>query len=182
MAAGSSPVSLKVDVSRLPAKGVTVKLEADADQRAALCAEHGLEAVDAFSFELLVAPWKRDGARVTGKVIAKITQACVVTLDPVESMIDEDVSAVFVPEDSRLAPVFAPDGELHLDAEGEDTPETFSGNRIDAGALAEEYFALAIDPYPRREGVELPDAASDQELGKSPEPPFAKLRSLVRKP
>ena len=44
---------------------------------------------------------------------------------------------------------------MHLDAEGPDSPETFSGETIDVGALAEEFFGLAIDPYPRKEGVSL---------------------------
>lgn len=37
-----------------------------------------------------------------------------------------------------------------LDAEGEDGPEPFSGDAIDVGQLAEEFFALGIDPYPRK--------------------------------
>lgn len=180
MKAASSPVSLKVDVSRLPAKGVVVKLDADAAQCAALAGRHGLEAVSAFNFELRVSPWKRDGVRVTGSVKADIIQSCIVSLEPVDAAIDEAVSAVLVPENSRLAPRIE-DGEILLDAEGDDAPETFSGNRIDAGALAEEFFALAIDPYPRRKGAELPENAEKSDPGETSEAPFAKLGSLVRK-
>ena len=43
-------------------------------------------------------------------------------------------------------------GEIILDAEGPDSPETFSGDTIDVGALAEQFFGLAIDPYPRKAG------------------------------
>ena len=41
-----------------------------------------------------------------------------------------------------------------LDAEGPDSPETFTGDTIDVGALAEEFFGLAIDPYPRSQALE----------------------------
>jgi uncharacterized metal-binding protein YceD (DUF177 family) len=181
MKPAASPVSMKVDVSRLPARGITVELDADDAQRAALAAQHDLSAVNTFGFKLRVSLWKRDGAHVTGRVTADITQTCVVTLEPVEARIEEAVSAIFVPENSRLAPVRLEDGEILLDAEGEDAPETFSGNRIDVGALAEEFFALAIDPYPRRAGVELPENAGDNAENEAATTPFAKLGSLVRK-
>ena len=57
-------------------------------------------------------------------------------------------------------------GEILLDAEGPDSPETFSGDTIDVGALAEEFFGLAIDPYPRKQGVSL-EAAGDAEPAES---------------
>jgi uncharacterized metal-binding protein YceD (DUF177 family) len=181
MKPAASPVSMKVDVSRLPARGITVELDADDAQRAALAEQHNLPALSAFGFTLRVAPWKRDGAQVSGRVVANITQTCVVTLEPVEARIDEAVSAVFVPETSRLARVEMEGGEILLDAEGDDAPETFSDNRIDVGALAEEFFALAIDPYPRRAGIEMPENAGDKADDNAGVTPFAKLGSLVRK-
>lgn len=181
MKPAASPVSFKIDVSRLPAKGLAVELEADDAQRAELAARHELRAVNAFGFTLRVSPWKREGAQVVGRVSADITQNCVVSLDPVDARIDETVSAVFVPENSRLAPVETEDGEILLDAEGDDAPETFTGNRIDVGALAEELFVLAIDPYPRRSGVELPENVESKSEDPEPASPFAKLGSLVRK-
>ena len=63
---------------------------------------------------------------------------------------------MFLPEDSKLGRLgFDGGGEILLDAEGPDSPETFSGDTIDVGALAEEFFGLAIDPYPRKPGVSL---------------------------
>ncbi len=102
-----------------------------------------------------------------------------VTLEPLTSAIAEEVDTVFVPENSRLARIRVDEsGEMLLDAEGADSPETFSGDRIDVGAVAEEFFELAIDPYPRKPG--LPDAAEPRifgegEGGEGPVSPFAKL-------
>lgn len=176
-----SPVSMKVDATRLPAKGVAVKFEADERQRQALAALHGLEKVADFRFTAKVDPWKREGARVTGRVDADIIQLCVVTLEPLQQNVREEISAVFVPESSRLARAEVEGGELMLDAEGEDAPETFAHGRIDVGALAEEFFELAIDPYPRADHAELPESAPQKDAETQAEAPFAKLGSLVRK-
>ncbi|OHV87970.1 YceD family protein [Mesorhizobium sp. ORS 3428] len=174
-----SPVSFVANVARLPQKGLPVVIEADERQRAALAAEHGLLSVESYRAELLVAPWKRNGVKVSGGVVADITQACIVTLDPVAAHIDEPVEALFLPEQSKLGREgFEGGGEIILDADGPDSPETFSGDTIDVGALAEQFFGLAIDPYPRKPGVSL-GAAGDDEPEESE---FQKkLRSLLGK-
>jgi hypothetical protein len=179
--AAASPVSFEANVARLPHKGMPVVIEADAEQRAALAADHGLLSVESWRAELLVEPWKRNGVKVSGEVNADITQQCVVTLEPLAARISEEVSGLYFPEDSKLGRLgFHAAGEVHLDAEGPDGPETFSGDTIDVGALAEEFFGLAIDPYPRSEGASLAEAGAADE----PEirgPLYEKLNSLRRK-
>lgn len=174
-----SPVSFFANVARLPQKGLPVVIEADAAQRAALAGEHGLLSVEAYRAELLVASWKRNGVKVSGRVEADITQACIVTLDPVQAHIDEPVEALLLPEDSKLGRQgFEGGGEILLDADGPDSPETFSGDTIDVGALAEQFFGLAIDPYPRKPGASL-DAVGRTEAAENE---FQqKLRSLLGK-
>ncbi|RRI00950.1 DUF177 domain-containing protein [Mesorhizobium tamadayense] len=174
-----SPVSFLANVARLPQKGLPVVVEADARQRAALAAEHDLLSVESYRAELHVASWKRNGVKVSGRVEADITQACIVTLDPVAAHIDEPVEALFLPEHSKLGREgFEGGGEIVLDADGPDSPETFSGDTIDVGALAEQFFVLAIDPYPRKPGASI-EAAGDDQLEESE---FQKkLRSLLGK-
>lgn len=176
-AADKSPVSFPVHVARLPKKGMPVVIEADEKQRETLADAHGLNSVAFFRAELLVKEWKGDGVKVTGTVEAQIEQACVVTLEPLQATVLEEVDAVFVPEDSRLAVgAWAVEGEIHLSAEGPDAPETFVGDEIDVGALAEEFFGLGIDPYPRKTGAVVEEAA--EQGGTEQESPFAKLRAL----
>ena len=174
-----SPVSFFANVARLPQKGLPVVIEADAAQRAVLAEEHGLLSVEAYRAELLVVSWKRNGVRVSGHVEADITQACIVTLDPVQAHIDEPVEALLLPEDSKLGRQgFDGGGEILLDADGPDSPETFSGDIIDVGALAEQFFGLAIDPYPRKAGASL-DAGGKTDAAENE---FQqKLRSLLGK-
>jgi len=146
------PFSYPVKVGHISANPVEVTISADDRERAGLAALWNVLEVKALSATFQVQRWKRDGVRLKGRVEADIVQACVVTLEPVEAHIDEPVEVVFVPEGSRLArmPVATEGGEMLLDPEGPDAPEVFSGDSIDAGAVAAEYAALAIDPYPRR--------------------------------
>ena len=174
---GDSPVSFVVDVQRLPQKGFPVRLEADAAQRALLANDHGLISVDRFVADLLVQTWKRDGIRVSGTVDADVVQECVVTLEPLPAQIRETIELLFVPEWSPLARPDHEDGEMFLSAEGPDAPETFDGESVDAGALAEEFFGLALDPYPRKSGAELP---KEGENG-ADSSPFSALHGRLRK-
>ena len=170
------PVSFPVSVKRLPQNGLPVVVEADAGQRERLARDHDLLAVERFRADLLVSSWKRNGVQVEGEVEAAITQACIVTLEPLSSVIREPVSATFLPADSKLGRLgFDNAGEIHLDPDGPDSPEIFSGDMIDVGGLAEEFFGLAIDPYPRKEGAALPPVPEPE-----PEGPLQKnLRALL---
>lgn len=167
-----SPVTFLAHVARLPQRGMPVVIEADEKARLALARLHGLEAVRAFRAELLVERWRRDGVRVSGRVSASVVQRCIVTLEPVEAMIDEGVEITLLPEQSHLVRI-PEGGEMVLDAEGADIPDTFDGESIDIGALAEEYFELAIDAYPRKAGAAVAPVA-DGQPEKEPSP-FAKL-------
>ncbi len=43
--------------------------------------------------------------------------------------------------------------EIELDLADEDPPELIEDGRIDLGAVAAEFLALGLDPYPRKPGV-----------------------------
>ncbi len=177
-----SPISCPVSVARLPQKGMPLTLVATEEQRRRLAEAHELLAVDRLRAEMLVIAWKRNGVRVSGKVEADIVQECIVTLEPLTNHIAEEFEQLYLPADSKLGRLgFETGGEILLDVEGDDSPETFHGDTIDVGALAEEFFGLAIDPYPRKPGAELPQA-TDAAEGDQPSGPLQeKLASLLRK-
>ena len=175
------PISLPVSVARLPQRGMPVKLVATDKERLALARDHDLLEVKDFAADLIVSKWRGDGVKVTGTVKAQIVQTCSITLEPLDAEVDNEVDAIFVPEHSKFARVQADaNGELVLDADGPDAPETFAGDHIDVGAVAEEFFELGINPYPRKEGAMLQAA-----VGAAEEPakvsPFAKLSILKQK-
>ena len=174
-----SPVSHRVNVSTLPASGRNETIKADAEQRAALATEHDLLAVDRFAAEIAVRRWRRDGVRLVGSVDAEITQQCVVTLEPLTAHLHVPIDAVFVPDDSALARRMEPGegADIVVDPEGPDLPEPFASPMLDIGAVAEEFFALALDPYPRAPGAEPPEEHAPDPAD-APENPFAALASL----
>ncbi len=177
-----SPVSHPVSVARLPQKGMPVRLTATEKECVDLAREHDLQAVEAFQADVLVAKWRRDGVRITGTVISDIIQTCSITLEPLPAHIESEIDALFVPENSKLArPKIDENGEMILDVDGPDAPETFSGDLLDVGAIAEEFFALAIDPYPRKAGAELEVSAEPDEIPANKVSPFAKLSELKQK-
>jgi hypothetical protein len=170
-----------VSVKVLPEAGMPVRFEANEKERAALTRQLRISEVRSLTAEVRVKRWRGEGVKVTGELVAEVVQQCVVTLDPLDETVRETIAATFVPEGSKLARVASPrDDALHVDPEGEDIPDTFSGDRIDLGALFCETTALGLDPYPRKAGAAVVEdlvmpAAETQEERVSP---FARLATL----
>ena len=170
-------LSYPVKVGHISANAVQVRVTASDAERRALAELWDVLEVRAVEADLQVARWKKDGVRVKGRVQASIVQACVVTLEPVDAEIDEPVEAIFVPEGSRLARIAANDsGEMILDPEGPDLPDTFSGDVIDIGVTVAEHVALAIDPYPRKQGVSFGERIESTAKDDARPNPFAALK------
>lgn len=171
------PFSYPVKVGNISVNPVEVHLEADKNELEALAAVWNVLSVANLKANLKISRWKRDGIRVKGRVRADIVQACVVTLDPVGSQIDEDFEQIFIPEGSKLARMPSTDaGEMVLDPDGPDLPEVFSGDTIDAGAVVVEFAAMAIDPYPRKPGIGFEDHIEDAGENDRKPSPFAALK------
>lgn len=177
-ASGKPPFSYAVKVGHVSANPVVVTLEASPEERKGLAELWRVASVEVVTAELQIARWKKDGVRIRGRVHAELTQSCVVTLEPVVAVIDEELEQIFVPEGSKLARIVTNDtGEMLVDPDGPDLPEMFSGDTIDAGEVVAEFAALAIDPYPRKTGIEFSDHLEGDPNEKSGKPnPFAALK------
>ena len=90
-----------------------------------------------------------------GDLVASLTQQCVVSLDDFESVLNDRFLVHFVPAGSED------------DDPDPDAPDQipFEGNLADLGEAVVEQLALALDPYPRRPGAELPPEASEPDRG-----------------
>ena len=174
-----TPWSAPLAVLQSPETGLHSVFEANAAQRAALAAVGGLRDVTSAraSFDLSHAGGGR--VHVVGQVEARIGQACVVTLDPVDSDIHETIDLMFVPEAEirRLSSLIDEDAE-DTD-EVPDPPEPIVNGSIDLGRVATDALFLGIDPYPRKPGVvfEPPPVIVDPD-----EHPFAALKALKADP
>jgi uncharacterized metal-binding protein YceD (DUF177 family) len=151
-------------------------VDASAEELALLATEYDLLDVRSVRATAVLSA-TADGVNVEGRVTADIVQTCVVTLVPVEQHIDEPFSVRFVrPGSPELDELMKPHAEIVVDPTAEDPPEVLDGPTLDLGAVVEEAFVLAIDPYPRAPGAALPAEASDTE--DAPASPFAVLASL----
>ena len=119
------------------------------------------------------------GGRVglTGTLAARMTQTCVVSLEPVEAHLEVPVELEFWPPASIAA--------LHREAEDKDHalrdwPEPIVDGKIDLGTLLYETLATALEPYPQREGAQLEWQAGPESEGE-PEGPFAALARLKQR-
>ncbi|WP_093001452.1 DUF177 domain-containing protein [Rhizobium sp. NFR07] len=175
---GKPPFSYPVKVGNISANAVTVKVEASPGELKGVAELWDVVEVKALKAEVYLSRWKKDGVRIKGRVSAEIVQSCVVTLEPVESKIDETFEQIFIPEGSKLARIVANDAaEMVLDPDGPDAPETFIGDTIDVGEAVTEFAALAIDPYPRAKDVDFSDHIESDASTKSDKPnPFAVLK------
>lgn len=166
------PWSVPVRLDEVPEDGLHMDIEADAAERAAVAAAAGVNEVMQLTAAFDVARHGRDGLRVVGTVSARVRQTCVVTLDPVENDIEEQIDLVFV-SPSALGPTGS---EVNLGAEAADPPETLIEGVVDLGNVAAEFLMLGIDPYPRKPGAvfEPPQSA---DAGSHPFAALAALRS-----
>ena len=168
-------------VSRLPQNGVNVTIAANDKELKRLAEAHGLVAVTSFEAQFLIRKWRAGGVKITGVIRAGVIQTCIVTTKPLENKVEYQIEAVFVPEHSKLAGVpISSSSEIVVDFDGPDVPETFSGDTIDVGALAEEFFELGLDPYPRKAGVSFEPLADLDETSPKEPSPFAKLVNIRR--
>jgi uncharacterized metal-binding protein YceD (DUF177 family) len=162
-----------VPVAELPAKPVEV--EATAREKRRLADAYDLREVKSLTASVTLEPIS-GGVAVEGHILADIVQTCVVSLVPVDEHIDEPFAVRFVRDPNRIP---KPGTEIVVDPASEDPPELLEGPSVDIGALVEEYFALAINPYPRAPGAELPAEYAGDDLPSEEKSPFAALAALA---
>lgn len=130
-------------------------------------------------FSGILRPIGKKGWDLTGKLGVTVTQACVVTLEPVKTRIDINIRRQFLPE-----PEILPETE-EIDPDESDQVEVL-GDVIDLGLIATEALAMALPDYPRAPDANLPSEASDglleKDLRKNPFSALENLRDKLSEP
>lgn len=167
-----------IEIDRIAATPSQITIEADSAERAALAQRFDLVSLDRLEASFTLRRLRKDLIRVRGHISAGLVQACVVTLELVPAEIEEDVELDFAEN------TVDPGLEIDLDAEAADGPEPLLHGRIDLGEVAAEQLGLALDPYPRKAGAELPaEWRSEPAPGAVPDGrinPFAALKKLTK--
>ena len=148
----------------------------DEAQRRAIARALDLIDLPEFRFEVEAEPQGRDLV-LTGRLTARAVQACVVTLAPVPSRIDQEVRRRFLSEWQD------PEGD-EAEIPEDDTIDPLPAV-IDLAAVAIEALALALPEYPRAKGAELgtqefpPPGATG--AGSETRKPLADLAAMLAK-
>ncbi len=170
----TSPLDWTYAVATIGAEGLREQRRATEAERAAVA-----KALDILSCEELVAHYEiaplGDGRfLLRGEVEADVTQACVVTLDPVPAHLVDRFAVELRPEDE----VISGDGEGEREVLSGDDVEPIENGCIDAGRIVFEHISAVLDPYPRKPEAEFdwrdPKAEEDAKAGGA----FAALAKL----
>lgn len=167
--ASDAPFSHLVSVQNWPDKGKVFQFEATPEQCSAIAKDFKLPAIHSLSVYLTLTG-SQERTLAKGTVKASVEQTCVVSLEPFGTQIEEKVDLVFVtPEKAAL---FEAD-----ETSDTEEPGLIVNNQIDLGAVATEFLALGLDPYPRK-----PDAVFySTESEDVPPSPFTVLTGLKQK-
>jgi len=122
-----------------------IEIDLEQGQRNILAKRFELLSIDDFSFraELGIGDLPQS-LQLKGRILAKVIQHCVLSLDRITASIEKEIDLLLVPNDAGFLG-------------GLDGPEFeyYSGQTCDIGEIMAVELALAIDPYPRKVGGNL---------------------------
>lgn len=150
-----------IAVARVGPAGLDVTVEATRAECAALAARMQLPAVLALTCRFRLERDTAGSLLAHGHLFARVVQTCVVSLEDFTDVV-EDRFVVRCVEAGRESDDNDP---CSLDE------MVFADGVLDVGEAAAEQLALALDPYPRAPGAELPDIAEEPAAH-----PFSALR------
>jgi hypothetical protein len=138
---------------RVGPDGLDATVHATAAECAALADRMGIPAVRALDCRFRLTRVSGDSIAAAGHLYARLVQTCVLTAEDFETAVEE-----------RFAVRFVPAGQESDDPDPEAVDEIpFAGGMLDLGEAAAEQLGLALDPYPRMPGAELPAAAEEEQ-------------------
>ncbi len=165
---------------RLGGRVVVEEIAAAPQERAALVRRFGLLGLDLLTATLRLESGGGAGLlRLDGHLSAEVTQACVVSLEPVASRVEEDFSLLFSLDGGPTA-VSATAREVVVDPEAEEPPDALGSGGLDLGEAVAQQLALALNSYPRAPGAALSEAETPESDTDAPTGPFGVLEVLKK--
>ncbi len=170
------PLAQSYNLARLGNAGDRVAFAAGAAERAQIARWSGIVSVEMFEATVEIAKLAANRFGLSFHLTAEVTQACVVTLEPVKSRVERSFAReLHFSAPARHRPPAADSGpELVLDGE-EEGPEEIESLHYDLAGPVLEEFVLSLEPYPRCTGVEFSPQTDTRE---QPDNPFAVLKTL----
>ncbi len=168
-----APFRRPMPVAQLPEDHETkFRVVAEADELSALASYLDVDRIDRLTFAGFISPEGADGWRIRGHLVARVEQACVVTLAPLSFRHDAQIERLYVPAEQLID-----ESEIRVLHDEADLPDSYEDD-LDPAQLAVESLSLLIDPYPRAEGAKLPETSSSKDENSGADRPFAALAAL----
>jgi len=166
-----------IPLAAIGTAGVARDFEASRAQCDQVADHLAIVACHRLSASVRLKPQASGEVAMTGRLIARITQACSVSLEPFEQEVREEIDCVFA-EQPRDEPS-AEDEELPILTATE--YEQMEGPDVPVGRIVYETLAAGMDPFPRK-----PDASEETEWStmtakeREQANPFSVLRNLKK--
>ncbi|WP_158498827.1 DUF177 domain-containing protein [Magnetospira sp. QH-2] len=170
--------SRPIVVAEIPDGGLKLTVSTSVEERDALSRRFGVEKIPELVAEVSLTVRRRGReVRVQGTLSGRVVQACVVTLEPVETLINSPLDFVYCRPDQDK-----PVAEIELDPESIIDIEPLEGDRFDLGESLAEQVGLEIPTYPKAPGVSFEGYATDKTVEgdekRDPPNPFSVLAKL----
>jgi len=176
----TTPLEWTHQTSAVTERGISETRQATQDELTELARTLDILSCDSLAVSYEIKPLSGGRYRFSGKLGARVTQACVVTLEPVPEELSEqfEIELVTASEAEPEDQAGAADGDLEILSAPD--VEVIEDGRIEAGSIIFQLVSAALDPYPRKEGAEFdwvdPKIAADPTVV-SPFAALAKLKS-----
>jgi len=175
------PVSFPVNVEKLGNRTEERLVDWTEAERRTAAEAYNIPDIRSMTARFTLRPWGKSGVMVSGNIAGELVQTCIVTLEDFVASFHEEVEIAFQPETSSRGRRSGNDAvEIEIDIEANDPPEPLIDGAVDLGAIICEHLALAIDPFPRKPGVEFfREEEAETEVEEKPSP-FQKLEALKK--
>jgi uncharacterized metal-binding protein YceD (DUF177 family) len=171
-------LSMIIDVRSLGDRIKEVSIEANDEELEKLTKRMLVEKIDYFNACVSLEP-KNGGKKVilNGEISAKLTQNCILTLEPVEEIINEKFEIFF---DSSVKEEDIENLSIEEIVEGEIIEPL--GKTLDGGEVVAEQLGLAINPYPKKQDAvfEYGQEDGEKDAKEDTNNPFSVLAKLKK--
>jgi uncharacterized metal-binding protein YceD (DUF177 family) len=137
--------SRRIEIAGITVAPAEFRIAANQHERAALAARLGLLALAEFSAIVTLRRVPGRLYELSARLTARVTQECVVTLDPFETVISDDFVLVYG----------AAEDVNDLTDDDKDDIEPLTEGIIDIGEAVAQQLSLVLDPYPHGPGAAL---------------------------
>jgi hypothetical protein len=178
--------SHKIAVDTLPDQAWRKTIVAEDQECRDLARRLGMQSVEGLEADMIVERVSGGKIHVAGTVRGLVRQPCVVTTVETIQNIEETFESWYADKDAAISLARIRHDKMSQMMDSEvpmldeyDDPEPVLNGQIDLGELAAQYLSLAVNPYPRADGVTEEESGKIlTERGVAPESrnPFAALK------